>query len=88
MSNHHIEKQLNLVINLLETLPKRMCDEMEKRHEIRKAFQIQAEIEFYAENHEEIDRFLQGFSCKKMDHNDEPIPTVEKPKKKASQTKS
>lgn len=82
MSNHHIEKQLELVINLLETLPKRMCDEMEKRHEIRKAFQRESEIEFYAENHEELDKFLQGFSYKKMDDNDESNPAVEKPKKK------
>lgn len=69
MSSHTLEKQLNLVINLLETLPKRMCDEMEKRHEIRKEFQIQSEIEFYANNHDELDKFLQEFKdCKMDDH--------------------
>lgn len=36
MSNHTLEKQLDLVINLLETLPKRMCDEVEKRDGIKK----------------------------------------------------
>ena len=82
MSNHTIEKQLELVINLLETLPKRMCDEMEKRHEIRKAMQFESEIEFYANNHDELDKFLQGFSYKKMDDNDESSPSVEKTKKK------
>ncbi len=67
MSNHHLEKQLELVINLLETLPIRMCDEMEKRHEIRKAFQCESEIEFYAENHEELKKFMSGFKDYKLD---------------------
>lgn len=73
MSNHKLEKQLELVINLLETLPKMICDEMEKRNEIRKAFQIESEIEFYANNHEELKKFFQGFSSEKMGNNDESI---------------
>lgn len=88
MSNHTLEKQLNLVINLLETLPKRICDEMEKRNEIRKEFQMESEIEFYANNREELDQFLQGFSYKKMGDNDEPPKPMENRKEKSNKSKS
>lgn len=40
MTNHQCEKKLDLIINLLETLPQRMCNEIEKREEIKKTIAL------------------------------------------------
>lgn len=58
-----IQRQLDLVINLLETLPKRFCDEMEKRESIqkeKKCKKIQADLDFYAQNVNELNKFMSG----------------------------
>ncbi len=37
MTNHQTEKKIDLIINLLETLPQRIFNELEKRKEKRKS---------------------------------------------------
>lgn len=64
MSKDSVERLLDVMINLLEKLPSRIADEMEKRHEIRKEMQVQAEIEFYSENRDEINKFMYGVNPK------------------------
>lgn len=63
MSNHTLEKQLDLVISLLETLPERMCDEIEVRQEVKKALEVERiklDIEFYQSNLATINRAMFG----------------------------
>lgn len=74
MSNQTIEKQLNLLINLLETLPNRMCNEMEKRDEFRKKSHIEnlkSEMEFFRKNNKEINKsIMSGLQAINLDNND------------------
>jgi len=82
MSNQSLEKRFDILINLLETLPKRMCDELEKRHELNKALQVQSEIEFYSNNADEINEFMYGFKKNLMDDNNGSSQPLEPTKKK------
>jgi hypothetical protein len=48
-------------------LPKLMCDEMEKREEIRKELRtkrLQEQMDFYKENMDEINKFMFGVDAK------------------------
>jgi hypothetical protein len=50
MSNYILERKIDLMINLLETLPKRIADEMDLRESIKKATEvkrIQQDVEFH-----------------------------------------
>ncbi len=40
MTSHSIEKQLEIIINLLENIPSRICDELEKREEIKRSIRM------------------------------------------------
>jgi len=72
MSNHQIEKKLDLLINLLETMPQRMMVELEKREELKKALrlkELQSEIDFRHEHMNELNRIM--FGCPiKIEAND------------------
>jgi len=57
MSNLQIERKLELIINLLETMPKRMIEEQESSKEFLKDFmieQLQDEIEYLQQNENNI----------------------------------
>lgn len=67
MSNHTLEKQLDLVISLLETLPERMCDEIERRHEAKKVLEklrLEADIEFHYNNISTLNKAIYGYEKK------------------------
>lgn len=67
MTNHQSEKKLDLIINLLETLPQRMCNEFEKREEIRKTIRLKeltAEMEFLREHNSQINKMMYGVDPK------------------------
>ena len=71
MSNQTLERQLNLVINLLETLPKRMYDELEKRDGIKKESHIEklkSEMDSFRKN-KKINKFMYGFQGNQVDSN-------------------
>ena len=54
MSKDSVENKLDILIFLLENLPSKIADEMEKRHELRKKMRIDEEMEFYTSNGDEI----------------------------------
>ena len=59
----NIDEQLNKLIELLETLPKRLSDEMENRDALMRAEnlkRIQADIEFHNENIKQINEMIFG----------------------------
>lgn len=87
MTTHSLEKQLSLVINLLETLPKRLCDELERRHEISEKLKIQSEVEFYSSNADEIREFIDGFKQNMGDNGcrSEPVEEHKKNENKKPQ---
>lgn len=73
MSNHRIECQLDLVINLLESLPDRMCEALDKRQELLKAMQVErvkADIEFYSNNRREINKMMFGYTDPDIENKD------------------
>jgi len=78
MSKDSVENKLDILIFLLENLPSKIADEMEKRHELRKKMRIDEEMEFYTSNGDEIAKFLNGFKNAQMDDNDEGIQPLEK----------
>lgn len=85
MSKDSVENKLDILIYLLENLPSKIADEMEKRHETRKNLQVQAEIEFYSEHKDEINQFMYGFKKNiQMDGNDAGIQPLEKVVKRKS----
>ena len=63
-----IHETMEKILESLETLPKRMCDEMESREEIKKQLkikEIQQELEFHNIHAKEINKMMYGF--KNMD---------------------
>lgn len=63
MNTEKIETALNEIISLLETLPERMCDEIEIRQEVKKALEVERikqDIEFYQSNLAVINRAMFG----------------------------
>ncbi len=73
MSNNLIERQLDLVINLLESLPNRMCDALDKRQELLKAMEmerVKADIEFYSNNRREINKMMFGYDSPNIENKE------------------
>ena len=69
MSNEIIE-ELCYIAKLLERLPERICDEMERREALKKQQQIkeiQANLDFYATNINEINKMMYGYTNDKVD---------------------
>lgn len=62
MSNHQIELKLDLLINLIETLPQRMMAEINKKddHERILSARIQADIDFDFQHAREINKMMYG----------------------------
>lgn len=63
MSNHTIERQLDLVINLLESLPDRMINAINADSNAKKALRVkelQNEMEFLHNNQKEINKMMFG----------------------------
>ncbi len=61
MSNHTLERQLDLLIRHLEELPKKICDEFESRSSLKREIQVkelQAEIDFHKKNIDEINKMI------------------------------
>ena len=93
-----LERQMDLVIRLLETLPERMCVEMEKKNIYKRYLreELREEIEFYSKHIYEINRFKQGLAegktecctCSKMDCDSGPVKSLEVPKKNEKRNES
>lgn len=85
MSKDSVENKLDILIFLLENLPSKIADEMEKRHEIREKLQVEAEIEFYSEHQDEINKFMYGFkkNIEVDDNNGRAQPLEKAVKRKA-----
>lgn len=61
----NIDAKLDSIISLLETLPQRMCDEIEIRQEVKKALEVERikqDIEFYQNNLAVINRAMFGIN--------------------------
>ena len=57
----NLEEKLDSIISLLETLPQRMCDEIEVRQDVKKALEVEKlkeNIEIYKNNIEEIQKLI------------------------------
>lgn len=70
MGNQTFERQIDLLINLMENLPKKMCDELDLRSAHKKtihAKEIQAEINFHRKNIDEIHKMISVYP----ENNDE-----------------
>ncbi len=82
MSNYTIERQLEIVINLLENMPSRICDEIEKREEIKKAIRMKEltlEMNCLREQNAQINKMKYGADPKNytMDCNNDGLQPVE-----------
>lgn len=72
MSNDGVIDELTYIAKLLYELPQAICDEMEKREGLKKQQQIkdiQANLDFYATNINEINKMMYGYTNDKVGDN-------------------
>lgn len=72
MSKDTIEKKLDLVIYLLETMPERMMKALkvsEDARRLEKQKEIQEQMDFLKDHNVQINKMMYGYEAPKMDDN-------------------